>query len=481
MFEYKTNQQFRRKTANFASEVYRLDDESTHLFKYMYTLLELGLGQLSTWQDEATDSESLPGTKYTDLDAMFGFLGISRMPSEIYNYDPYIQQLTSWQWDEVHTKDALFRLRIMRFFQALLRGGTLEGIEMMAESASGVQCQVFEVWRVLSGQGLAGNVTLGRQPALNMAKEFVVVPFEDINADQHAAMIYLIDLLKPINTLCTIHTTPALVNEVVAFPGSSSDGYFFEVRKMVTANDDILFQDPDVWIQPNFEVEGPTFAGMGTHDAQWSLNGTITTISAFQEDPDFGVAYGTTVGSLNSSATTVVINEGSTPVAPAFSIMIDSEEVFVSNRQPVVGQDTQYTYTIARAQNGTTAASHLSGANVMSGFVRIPGTKQFLSEEFGPWQNVPTADSADNFPQGKFPGDPSKYDSSGQYIFDYPSQSNYLDWFTQQIEMVGGEVVDSRYRLPTNIDTIAGVTYTPEDALSQVAFTIQPRVFPDGT
>src|SRR4051812_15987771 len=111
MLEYKNNHIFQRKVLNFPTEIYRVDDESTHIFKLMYTLLQLGLGQLVGWQDEAENSESLPGTMFNDLDAFFSFLGIARNSYELYTFDPYHDQLTSDQWNEVYAKDALFRIR----------------------------------------------------------------------------------------------------------------------------------------------------------------------------------------------------------------------------------------------------------------------------------------------------------------------------------------------------------------------------------
>ena len=483
MLEYKSDRKFQRKVRNFATEVYRIDDASTHIFKLMYTLLELGLGQVSVWQDEAQNSESIAGTKFSDLDSMFSFTGIVRLPGELYDYDPYSDQLTSDQWNEILTKDSLFRIRIMKFLQSLLRGGTLEGVQMMAEAASGVECQVFEMWRVISGGGLTEATPLGRRDSdgnllLNLANEFVVVPLEAIDEGQRAAIIHLVDLLKPVNSVCTVHTGPTTAIQELGVPFSASQDYFFEVRKLVSADDDLAFQDPNVWIQPNEEVEGPTFAGMEVLDTEWSLNEAVTSIKSYQADVDFLLSFGSLVGGINDSTDTIVVDEANAPTAPSFPIKVEAEEMFVTDRLPVVGQNTQFTYTVIRGENGTTPVAHLDASPVNIGAIPLYAERGGYDAQFGDFRPIPLADSSDNYPVGQFSGDPSKFDSEGNYTYDWTSQLAFVEWFTLQVTALGGEVVGSQYRLQTTVDSVGGLATTPEDALAGPEFIIQNKIFP---
>lgn len=485
MIEYKNTVQFQKKVTNFPTEVYRIDDKSTHIFKLMYTLLELGLGQLQLWQDEASNSESLPGTKFTDLDALYAFLGIARLPEELYRFDPYHDQLTADEWNEIFTKDSLFRLRIMKFFQALLRGGTLEGVQMMAEAACGAECQVFEMWRVINGRGLAEGTALGRRDAagnllLEIAKEFVIVPLEDIDDNQRAAVIHLVDLLKPVNTVSTVHTSPVLPLQEVVVRFSASDGHYFEVRRMVTATSDPIFEGREIWIQPNQEVEAPTFALMDHSDTEFTLNEAVTSIKTFRIDDSFFVQSADLNGGINSSVETLVVTETSEPAAPSFSIKIDSEIIFVTERVPVLGSDTDFTYTVVRAQDGTTAATHSNGADVFLGALTIYGDALPSGATFAAWRPIPLADSPDNFPTGLYAGDPAKYDSEGNYIFDYGSQPEYVAWYTTQVQALSGEVnANNQYRLPLAVEAIGGLATQPEDALAPPEFFIQSRIYPE--
>jgi hypothetical protein len=485
MLAYQNSRKFQTKVLNFPEEVYRINDSSTHIFKYMYTLLQIGVGQLELWQDEAQNSESLPGTKYTDLDALYAFLGITRLPEEIYPFDPYHDQLTSDQWNQIFTKDSLFRMRIMKFFQAMLRGGTLEGIQMMAEAASGVECQVFEMWRVLNGRGLAEGTALGRRDAngdllLEIAKEFIIIPYEDISDNQRAAIIHLVELLKPVNTVCTVHDSPILPLQEVVVRFSASEDHYFEIHRMVTASDNPTFVASEIWVQPNQEVEAPTFAGMSHHDAEFSLNEAVTSIKTFSIDDQFLVDFGTLSAAIvSTTADTITVTETSQPAAPAFSIKVDDEEMFVTDRTPVFTSDTDYTYTVLRGQNGTIAATHLINALAYLGVQAIYADQVPDGSTFGPWRLIPLADSPDNYSTGKFAGDPSKYDAEGNYIFEYSSQMQFISYYTVQIQQIGGEVSGTQYRLPIAIETVGGLVSYPEDVLAPPEFSIQVRIYPE--
>lgn len=531
MLPYKSSRKFQNKVSNFPTEVYRITDPSTHLFKLMYAILEVGIGQLQRWQDEANNSESMSGTKYTDLDALFAFLGITRLTEEIYPYDPFHAQLTAAQWNEILAKDALFRLRIVKFFQAMLRGGTPEGIQMMAEAASGVECQVFEMWRVLNGRGLAQGLDLGRRDddgnlLLELSKEFVIIPLEQIHQGQRAAIIHLVDLIKPVNTVSTVHTSPTIPLEELVVRFSASESHYFEVRRMVTASNDPLFESKKIWIEPNREVEAPTFAMMDHHDTEFSLNEAVTSIKTFRADEDFLVSFATVVsvaadisdfnantkrdqpefisqtlpingGTLDQKNrpfpidepyalpgitdldTTLVVDESFEPAAPSFPIRIDDEEIFVTDRTPVIGEDTQFSYTVLRAQNGTTAVSHTNAALVYSGITAIFAEDLPTGSGFGPWRAVPLADSPDNYPTGQYPGDPGKYDAESNYLFDYDSQAEYLTWYSSQVQSLGGEVLGAQYRLPLAVETAGGLASSPEDALAPPEFLIQTRIYPE--
>jgi len=340
------------------------------------------------------------------------------------------------------------------------------------------------MWRVINGRGLAEGSAIGRRDSngdllLNIAKEFVIIPFEEIDDNQRAAIIHLVDLIKPVNTVSTVRTSPTLPLQEVSVRFSASEDHYFEIRRMVTASNEPLFEGREIWIDPNREVEAPTYAMMDHHDAEFSLNEAVTTVKTFRIDDLFLVSFGELNGGINASVETIVVTETSEPAAPAFSIKIEDEELFVTDRTPVIATPTDFTYTVLRGQNGTTAATHANAQLVYSGVQSILSDAIPDGTQFGVWKSIPKADSPDNYPTGHYPGDPSKYDSEGNYIFEYPSQGVFVSWYTTQIQQLGGEVSGNQFRLPLVVETVGGLISTPTDALAPPEFTVEVRVYPE--
>jgi hypothetical protein len=72
-------------------------------------------------------------------------------------------------------------------------------------------------------------------------------------------------------------------------------------------------------------------------------------------------SIGTQAVGMTSAITSVTINETATPPAVPFVILIGTEQILVTNR---TGASNPRTYTLVRAVNGTTAASHANGSAV---------------------------------------------------------------------------------------------------------------------
>jgi hypothetical protein len=86
-------------------------------------------------------------------------------------------------------------------------------------------------------------------------------------------------------------------------------------------------------------------------------------------------ALSTLNGAINSSQTTLVVTSGSTfPTTGTFSVIVDSEIMKVTG---VSGT----TFTVVRGQEGSTAASHSSGANVY-GVLTERALQQYRKDNF---------------------------------------------------------------------------------------------------
>lgn len=270
---------FERKVSNFPEEVYNFapNDKLTIL---MQTVLgDPGVKQLTKIQELARLTETLRITKYKDLDDFFGpFLGISRLPGELYDVDPYTDQLTTSQWRQIERNDAIYRDRIRLFLRAMAEGGTLRGIAMAAQAVFSQRVQILEHWRTTDSEGL--SVT-GRT---NSPKEFLVVPLQRDLTDSEMRIGYnILDRIRPVNVIFTIQQTavPALPTSPIRH--STSDSEYFEIVRYVIPNrDSVQREDSDYyWLVAGQETEAPRYAYGATMEAIWSLNGNVSSVESF--------------------------------------------------------------------------------------------------------------------------------------------------------------------------------------------------------
>lgn len=380
---------FLRKVRNFPEEVYDFK-EGDHLTNLMKALLEdPGVGGLRKTQTVWRLSETLSGTQYSDLDVFFGyFFHITRFPEEQYSYDPFTDQLTTEEWNEVNTKDSRYRERIRLFLSSFQFGGTIQGLRMVAEAACGYPCLVIENWRYIDDEGVSGDPGRLDTPSV---KEVTIIPKTDSLPRTRIKSIYRATRrLKPVNVLLTVDPDGIQVHTEVQIRQASSPSEYFEVVKQVTGVNVPTAPDSEqyMFLEEGVEVPGVTPAMSSTQETRYSLRSAIAGVTTFS------------------------LNEGSYDALPA-KINVESPH-------------------------------------------------------WGQWREVETADSPDNYPEGKYPGVMSRYDSNGDYMFPWASQSEYETSLDETIEALGGERVGGRWRIPLVPSTSGSVTGTPWDSLSPI-------------
>lgn len=104
---------------------------------------------------------------------------------------------------------------------------------------------------------------------------------------------------------------------------------------------------------------------------------------------------------------------------------------------------------------------------------QLPPSLSYYRQSFGPWRDIERADSPDNFPDGKYPGDPNKLDRWGHYIYAWGSQAEYEQWLTESIEAVGGQISSGRFRIPLSAEYTTGSESQPKDALASQPVQVQ--------
>lgn len=166
-----------RRTSHFPSDLYDLRPES-HLSRFLQALLgESGVGQLRKRQQVARYQSAMGSTHFYDLDAFYGALfGATRTPREYLPINPYTDTATPDEWDDIHSRDALYRERLSRLSKAIPMAGTVPGLIAAAEAVLGEEFDLYEGWRILDMDQVAPVAPA--PPAVPMPRTWQEV-FED--------------------------------------------------------------------------------------------------------------------------------------------------------------------------------------------------------------------------------------------------------------------------------------------------------------
>lgn len=272
-----------RRLANFPPQVWTLTPESL-LVRFMAALMGApGAGQLRQRQLIARLQSAIGGTHFYDLDAFYGALFSARRnnaaalpvhPWTGVTFDPYNDLATADGWDEIHVTDARYRERVISLARAISMGGTVPGIQAMAEAIVRVPCRVYETgqlitlqgaettagntwgsvqvkyptWTAIGGQdwsGLQAIVTYGGLAA-NVINEVVIQPQKTYKADlasqrqavaDTSGILDVVRRLAPAFALVSVDTTGALVDKEVPIAGLWSDSDYWEIIAKVSPPD----------------------------------------------------------------------------------------------------------------------------------------------------------------------------------------------------------------------------------------------------
>jgi hypothetical protein len=272
-----------RRLANFPPQVWNLTPDSL-LVRFMAALLgPAGAGQLRQRQLTARLQSAIGGTHIYDLDAFYGALFSARRtnaaalpvnPSTGVTFDPYNDLATADGWDEIHAADAIYRERVIQLARAISLGGTVPGIQAMAEAIVRVPCRVYETGQLVNLQGpetLTGNTWAAVQStfpfwssfagkawsqlqatvsygglAINAINEIVIQPQKtyksDLASQQQAVadtsgILDVVRRLAPAFALISVDTTGSLVDSVVPIASLWSDSDYWEVIAKVSPPD----------------------------------------------------------------------------------------------------------------------------------------------------------------------------------------------------------------------------------------------------
>lgn len=264
-----------RRLVNFPEEVYTLQPSSL-LVRFMAALMgPAGAGQLRQRQLVARLQAAICGTHFYDLDAFYGALfnarrgdagALPQNASTGTTFSPYTDLATQDGWDDIDAQDSRYRERVIQLARAIAMGGTIPGIQAMAEAITRVPCDVYEVWRLIDFQspegvnGLTWNEIQTDFPTwaaasgqswdqmqdivmygvlgINARNEVIIQPQRTYSADlasqqqaitDASGIMDVVRVLAPDFALVSVSTTGSLVDSPVAIAGLAADSDYWEV------------------------------------------------------------------------------------------------------------------------------------------------------------------------------------------------------------------------------------------------------------
>lgn len=400
-----------RRMANFSDNVYRID-ESSLIFKLLDSLCgDSGAGAAKKQMLINRLSSSLDSTHFFNLDRLYSHIfAFTRLSTENYPYNPELDMLESDAWDAIKIKDAEFRARCNDFMVAANLGGTLDGIERAVKSATGEECDLYEVWRYRDNYGI--TQTLGRT-GVTLRNELVIQPLmSTMSVAQKHYILEAVDRIKPVDSIITVNILGLAVHTPVTFRAAGASDSYFEIQKKVVGIPDLSKLPPPAMLASDFSAPITRY---------WLPNHIVLP-----------------------------------KTTPTFAMGSSSEHISY--------------YTLAESGGAIDSIDYGkavgNGSIVPENIYVTPNVPQTI---WSNWTTFDTADSPDNYPGGKrglHPDTKPAVTAGNQpYIFPYPSQTDYLIYMKQILDDRGGEYHDQVYRLPLTTTKTTTVTWRPRFAL----------------
>src|SRR6202000_406223 len=127
------------------------------LMKLLKVLMgSAGAGALRKMSTQARMTNSFQGMHFLDLDHFYGALfGIQRTQTELQidpSFNPYTDATDGASWDDIHSRDASYRDRLLKFAKAIYYGGSYAGPRARVSAIVAADCEIYESWEWIDEQ-----------------------------------------------------------------------------------------------------------------------------------------------------------------------------------------------------------------------------------------------------------------------------------------------------------------------------------------
>lgn len=258
---------------NFPEDLYDLR-ETSRLVRLLKVMLgDAGAGQLRKRTMVTRLESALSGANFFDLDRFYGAIfGALRQPSEALPINPMDDTATPDEWDAILAADASYRERIAELAKAIAMGGTVPGLQQVAEALVQAPVDVYESWQLLDSYGsivlapantwndvqtlfptwgdfapsdtwnrVEGTIEVGRTNTLTRS-EIVIRPRKDYSsspdrasdyARDENALVRVLQKLRPAGTIITVDPGLGVPHVAQPISGLQADSEYWEIAPKV--------------------------------------------------------------------------------------------------------------------------------------------------------------------------------------------------------------------------------------------------------
>lgn len=316
---------------NFPENLYDLRN-SSHLVRLLKVLLgDAGAGQLRKRTMVTRLEATLNGANFFDLDRFYGAIfGALRQPSEALAINPMDDVATPDEWDGLLAADASYRERIVELATAIAMGGTVPGLQQVAEALVQTPVDIYESWQLLDSYGalvltpthtwadveslyptwnsfapsdtwshVEGTIEVGRTNT-NTRSEIVIRPRKDYSSSpEHVsdyardenALVRVLQKLRPAGTIITVDPGLGVPHVAQPIAGLQADSEYWEItpkvqpkiaiQGSVAAVYPVSALDQAAGVDPMSRrvIPRPPFAGV--QGRSWTYNPTISAATSY--------------------------------------------------------------------------------------------------------------------------------------------------------------------------------------------------------
>lgn len=328
---------------NFPEDLYDLR-ESSRLVRLLKVMLgDAGAGQLRKRTMITRLESALSGANFFDLDRFYGAIfGALRQPSEALPINPMDDTATPDEWDAILAADASYRERIAELAKAIAMGGTMPGLQQVAEALVQAPVDIYESWQLLDSYGsivlapantwddvqtlhptwndfapsdtwnrVEGTIEVGRTNTLTRS-EIVIRPRKDYSsspdrasdyARDENALVRVLQKLRPAGTIITVDPSLGVPHVAQPISGLQADSEYWEITPKVQPKGSILGGIATVYpisiigiivgIDPGTRriIPRPPFSGV--QGTSWTYNTTISAATSYSFPASEALDFGT--------------------------------------------------------------------------------------------------------------------------------------------------------------------------------------------